>query len=372
MRRATTLIAALAAAAWAGPLLAGSPNDDTIVLSVGGTSKLQLTLTWTGGRPNFQILRGTDPAGAGGVINLRGVTGDSTWTEDPIRPLPGSGLYYLVQETQLVPGTFPLAWIDGTDCGSEPMIQVHAYNADTYILRQSLCTSFEGNFLYLLFGEDKVLLQDTGNGGIPIADAVYGIIEQWLFDHGRLSIPLVVSHSHGHHDHVAGDPQFQGQPDTTVVAWTPAAVADHFGITGWPEQIVSYDLGGRIVDVIPSPGHQPAHIALYDRQTSLLLTGDTLYAGRLYIINSFSDFLESTQRMVDFIADKPVLWVVGNHIEMKDTPFDQFPYGATMHPDEHPLQLRREHLTELLLGLQGMADAPHYEVHAEFVIVPLL
>ena len=34
--------------------------------------------------------------------------------------------------------------------------------AANFILRQSLCASFEGNFLYLLVGSDKALLIDTG------------------------------------------------------------------------------------------------------------------------------------------------------------------------------------------------------------------
>ena len=37
------------------------------------------------------------------------------------------------------PGTFPDDWIDGTDCENEPPFQVHAYNDDFYILRQSKC-----------------------------------------------------------------------------------------------------------------------------------------------------------------------------------------------------------------------------------------
>ena len=56
--------------------------------------------------------------------------------------------------------------------------------------------------MYLIFGEDKVLMQDTGAGGIPIATAVYGIIDDWLAANGKSSIELIVTHSHGHGDHV--------------------------------------------------------------------------------------------------------------------------------------------------------------------------
>ena len=250
------------------------------------------------------------------------------------------------------------------------MIQVHQYNADTYILRQSMCTNFEGPFLYLLFGEDKVLMQDTGAGGIPVASAVYGIIDQWLAANGKTSIDLIVSHSHSHGDHVQGDSQFQGQPNTTVVGLSPAAVASFFGITDWPEQIVSYDLGGgRIVDVVPIPGHQAAHVALYDRQNALVLTGDTLYPGRCYI-SDFASYLVSMGRIVEFLSDKPLVRVLGTHIEMTNTPFEDFPFASTVHIDEHPLELTRDHLVELRDGVVEMSDDPQIEPHVDFIIWP--
>src|SRR5690348_8541170 len=53
------------------------------------------------------------------------------------------------------PGAFPDQWIrGGPDCGDEPDLQVHRYSDGVFILRQSLCTSFEAPFLYLIFGAD--------------------------------------------------------------------------------------------------------------------------------------------------------------------------------------------------------------------------
>ena len=325
---------------------------------------------WTGGQPDFQISRDSTPTGVSDVLNLEALTSDFQWNESPTRLPSGTGFYYLVNEGDLVAGVFPETWINGESCAAEPVIQVHQYNANTYILRQSLCTNFEGPFLYLLFGADKVLMEDTGAGGIPIADAVYDIIDQWLFDNGQASIELIVAHSHAHGDHTQGDSQFQGQPNTTVVGLSPTAVASFFGISTWPEQIVSYDLGGgRIVDVVAIPGHQAAHIALYDRQTGILFTGDTLYSGRCYISN-FPSYLTSMERLTDFVSDKPIVHVLGTHIEMTNTPFEDFPFGSTVHIDEHPLELGREHLLELRDGVVEMADAPQIEPHRDFIIWP--
>jgi glyoxylase-like metal-dependent hydrolase (beta-lactamase superfamily II) len=268
-------------------------------------------------------------------------------------------------------GTFPATWINGgPNCGTEPSIQVHAFNEDFYILRQSLCTNFEAPFMYLLFGEDKVLLQDTGAGGILIAATVYDIIDAWLIRNGKASIELVVTHSHGHGDHVAGNSQFNGQPNTTVVGNSQASVANLFGITTWPTQIVEYDLGGRIIDIVPIPGHQSSHIALYDRATDILFTGDTLYPGRCYI-SDFPTYVTSIRRLVNFVDGKPVCWVLGTHIEMTTTPGVDYGFGVTSHPNEHVLQLTRDHLLELHDGVIAMQNAPFIEVHDDFIIYPL-
>lgn len=266
-------------------------------------------------------------------------------------------------------GVFPTTWQDGTRCAGEELVQVHRYDEDTYILRQSLCTSFEGPFMYLLFGEDRVLLEDTGDGGIPIDGVVYGIIDDWLAENARDAIDLVVVSSHAHGDHVQGNQLFDGQPNTTVVDPTVSSLSEYFGIASWPDDIATFDLGGRSVDVIPIPGHQQAHIALWDPSHGLLLTGDTLYPGRLYI-NNFAPYVESIQRMVDHVADQEVCWVLGTHVEMTNTPGVDFDFGAQEHPDEHPLQLGIEHLVELRDAVDAMAN-PQQEVHDDFIIYPL-
>ena len=56
-------------------------------------------------------------------------------------------------------------------------------------------------------------------------------------------------------------------------------------------------LGHRVIDAIPILGHSKASIALYDRKTAILFSGDTLYPGRLYT-NSYPDFVASVTRLL--------------------------------------------------------------------------
>jgi glyoxylase-like metal-dependent hydrolase (beta-lactamase superfamily II) len=276
----------------------------------------------------------------------------------------------------LATGDLDVTWIHGSaNCGSttDPAIQVHAYDADTYILRQSKCVNFEGPFLYLLFGDARVLLQDTGAtssaAAFPLRDTVEGLISQRLAGASRDTLELVVTHSHGHGDHVAADAQFVGQPNTTVVGTSDTDVADFFGISNWPTQTVSYDLGGRVVDVLPIPGHHAAHIALYDRDTGLLLTGDTLYPGYLFI-QQWNTYRASIARLRTFAESVPITWVLGTHVEMTSSAGQAYSYGTSYQPDEHVLQLTLDTLIELDTALTAIGGSPMQQVHDDFIIFP--
>jgi glyoxylase-like metal-dependent hydrolase (beta-lactamase superfamily II) len=268
-------------------------------------------------------------------------------------------------------GTFRERWEDGTTCGSTPKVEVWKHTASTVIFRQSPCTNFEAPFLYLLLGQTRALLLDTGTNHADVKTPVDAAINEWMASQGLASLPLVVAHTHSHGDHVKGDSQFRNRPNTTVVGLQPQQVATFFGLTQWPEGSSTFDLGGRVLDVVPLPGHESSHVAIYDRQSELLFTGDTLYPGRLYI-QSWSAYRASTKRLVDFVAQRqlPVRWILGAHIEMSTTEGDDYPFQAMKHPNEHPMQQPYERLTELNRAVQAMGSTPRRETHAHFIIYP--
>lgn len=250
-----------------------------------------------------------------------------------------------------------------------PDWQVHEYNPDLYILRESGCTHYEKPFLYLFFGSERVLLEDTGSGDSEATAVVQEVIGKWLRRNHQSSIPLVVAHSHSHDDHTAGDPRFRKLPNTTIVPLTVTGTQEFFGIKNWPEDAGQIDLGGRVLDVIPIPGHDKLSVAFYDRQTGILHAGDSLYPGRLYI-SDFAEFRKSTQRLVDFTRGKVVTHIVGCHIEQTRTPYSDYPIGSMYQPDEHSLELSRAHLLELNEALEEMKEHPVRLVMRDFTIWP--
>jgi hydroxyacylglutathione hydrolase len=267
-------------------------------------------------------------------------------------------------------GTFPAKWITGgPNCIEVPDWQVHAYNEDFYILRQSGCVDYEKPFLYLLFGKDKALLEDTGAPPSDAARVVTEVIAKWLKAKNRPSITLIVAHSHGHGDHVAGDAGFKELPNVTMVPLTVEGTSEFFGIEKWPEGIGHVDLGERVLDVIPIPGHHALSIAFYDRETGVLLTGDSLYPGRLYVAD-FPAFVRSTERLVEFTKGKIVAHVLGTHIEQMAVPYKDYVVGTKYQPEEHELALSRGTLLELEEALHGMGDKAVRLAMRDFTVWP--
>jgi hydroxyacylglutathione hydrolase len=267
----------------------------------------------------------------------------------------------------LAPGSLEVSWMHGAaNCAqsTDPELQVHAYGPTTYILRQDKCRTFEAPFMYLLLGAQSALLLDTGATNSPaLRDAVSALAADRT---------LLIAHSHAHGDHVASDGRFRNQPGTTVIGTGVAAVQQAFGLNPWPTDTAELDLGGgRVLDVLAIPGHEAAHIALYDRETGLLLTGDTLYPGLLFI-NDWNTYRASVRRLAEFVASHPVSHVLGAHVEMTSSPGVAYAYQTVYQPAEHVLQLSPAHVLELDAALTTLGAMPPAGAvaHDDFVIVP--
>ena len=285
--------------------------------------------------------------------------------------LLGACIHSATSASTLESGVLPANWYaGGAACAGAPAFQVRAFNSDFFILRQAACTNYEKPFLYLIFGGERVLLLDTGAGHADIATPVDTLVRAWLLAHERKSVELVVAHSHAHGDHVAGDSQFVNRPRTIVVGRDSAAVRAFFDVVHWPTSAGTIDLGHRVLDVIAIPGHQPASIAVYDRRTGVLLTGDTFYPGRLYVRDTAA-FAQSIARLSSFVRTHQVTHMLGAHIENTRTPFTDYPIGTLDQPEEHDLDLGRAQLFELDSVVQSMRGRMKRTLLRDLTVWPL-
>src|SRR5262249_46081914 len=144
-------------------------------------------------------------------------------------------------------------WIHGSPSSkhnTDPDLQVYWYDANTVILRQNKAIDYEAPFLFLLFGEDRAVLLDTGATAspdfFPLRRIVDGRIESWLGRNPRNDYELLVLHTHGHGDHVAGDEQFTDRPDTLLVDADKDVAWKYFGFAEDADAVRPVDLGGRV------------------------------------------------------------------------------------------------------------------------------
>jgi len=271
-------------------------------------------------------------------------------------------------------GTLPARWYSQEPkCMEIPEWQVHEYNPNFFILRQSPCTDYEKPFIFLFFGKDKAMLVDTGSRNGDLVPTLQLTVKNWLKRNGRSSIPLIVTHTHEHEDHTWGDKALQAMNDpaipVTFVAASVEANSQFFSIATWPEGIGHVDLGGRVLDIIPIPGHSKASMAFYDRNTGVLLSGDTMYPGRLYV-SDFPAFQASVERLIKFTEGKPIAHLLGNHSEESSTPFLDYPVGTMYQPNEHELAMPRGSLLELEDALLSMHGTPKRLALRDFTVWP--
>jgi hydroxyacylglutathione hydrolase len=266
-------------------------------------------------------------------------------------------------------------WIHGSeDCRTnrDPPIEVFAFDAATYVLRQNKCVHFEAPFIYVLFGAHTVFVQDTGATARADRFPLYKAILELVAERQRTTatpLGILVTHSHSHGDHKAADAQFRGQPGVTLVEPDAQAVRDYFGFRQWPDGEAAVDLGGRSLVVVPIPGHQEESLAVYDKATKWLLTGDTMYPGRL-IVKDWAAYKASIGRLVQFSKDHEISAIMGTHIEMSRGG-ELFPPGSTFQPDEARLPLAVDDLLRLHERLTQAGNKPTAIRMERFVVAPM-
>ncbi|WP_126172012.1 MBL fold metallo-hydrolase [Altericroceibacterium xinjiangense] len=274
------------------------------------------------------------------------------------------------------PGNLAFRWTYGSNVAArnrDPRVQVVQYNEDTFVLRQNVCVHWEAPFTYLLFGNEGALLIDSGATAnadhYPLRKTVDAIITRWGQARGRSKVPLTVALTSG--EDVAqnqGVVQFAGRPDTVIVPKPLSAMKDFYGLVeGWPDGTGTIDLGGRRIEVIPTPGTHEDGVSFYDPYCDFLFTGDLLFPGKINVSND-GDFVTSLEQLKAFAAGKPVKWVLGGHIDMMFVPGKYYARFATYKPYERLLEMEPALIDEALRCAREVRGRDMMLIRPDFVL----
>ena len=180
----------------------------------------------------------------------------------------------------------------------KPWFTIETVGPDTFALSEY--KHWEETHAYLLLGEKRALLIDTGLGVGDIQAEVEKLT----------ALPVTAATTHVHWDHIGGHRQFA---DIAVFETEEGWLSGRFPLPPeavrqnltrfpceWPAGFVpdSYrvyqgganrllrdgdivDLGGRQLTVLHTPGHSPGHCCFYEPERGYLFSGDLVYAGCL-------------------------------------------------------------------------------------------
>lgn len=263
-------------------------------------------------------------------------------------------------------------WIHGSEnceINQDPVFDVYKHNENSFIIRQNKCLTFEAPFVYILVGEQKILVLDTGALNDNPEFSLYAELEKVIGKEQLAMKQILVAHSHSHRDHYKGDAYFDGRSNVKVIKTAATEVRSFFGFNDWPKREKTIDLGERKITIIPTPGHQEEAISIYDHNTKWLMTGDTLYPGYIYV-KDWEEYRSSIDRLASFTNDNDVTAILGGHIEKKSHSKFYFPIGSTHQPNEASLDLSVESLHFLNKKLKTV-DEPSEIIFDDFTIKPM-
>lgn len=192
--------------------------------------------------------------------------------------------------------------------------------------------------IYLVIGDEKAALIDTGNGLTDLPESVREITD----------LPVIVINTHGHYDHMWGNHYFDEvylpeKDKETFEYYTDfknieRVVKDdlpgplQFFMKYYFETIEetpikydlhyfsgegSFDLGNRKLTIIEIPGHTPGIVGLLDENTGALFCGDAITSTGLLLglpeSLSVSIQLETLDKVQELVDNGSVLTMYSGH-----------------------------------------------------------
>jgi glyoxylase-like metal-dependent hydrolase (beta-lactamase superfamily II) len=207
---------------------------------------------------------------------------------------------------------------------ADPWFEVYKIRPGVFAIYEP--SQLEEVISYLILGDDRAVLFDTGMGISNIQAVVAGLTK----------LPVSVVNSHTHNDHVGdnwrfsdvygvdtdftrasargskADAQAELAPEEICGALpagfdAKAYATKPFHIAHWLRDGDKIELGGRTLKVIGTPGHTPDAIALLDEKNGLLFTGDSFYLGPIYLYRPETDLDAYVASMTKLAAMAPQL-----------------------------------------------------------------
>jgi glyoxylase-like metal-dependent hydrolase (beta-lactamase superfamily II) len=186
--------------------------------------------------------------------------------------------------------------------------------------------------MWLIRGRERDLIVDTGMGLRPLKAEIAELVERTVhcvcthchFDHLGCAHEFEVRLGHASEAAIYARP---GLDETCARAWIGGELLTalpHAGyriddyaltpapLTGHLDEGDVLDLGDRAFHVLHLPGHSPGSIALYEKASGTLFSGDTVYNGQL-IDNAWHSDPDAYRESLHRLRELPIDVVHAGH-----------------------------------------------------------
>ena len=159
--------------------------------------------------------------------------------------------------------------------------------------------------LYLVEGETKAILIDAGTKIKDLDKLVASITDK--------PVTLVATHVHPDHTGSAIDyfPEIYINPADTI--GIPEFMPNYKGKVCFLEDGEILDLGGRILEIVFTPGHTPGSTTFVDKDAAYGFSGDSFGSGNLLLGVDFSTLISTCKKMSAVIEKYDIKYLYPGH-----------------------------------------------------------
>ena len=147
--------------------------------------------------------------------------------------------------------------------------------------------------IYIIEGEERALVIDAGTE-IKDYDKIIGTIT---------SKPVTLVATHVHPDHTGSAVNYFDEIyiNAADMVYVKAMMDDYKGEIKYLADGQVFQLGGREIEVIFTPGHTPGSTTFFDRAAGYGFSGDAFGSGNLLLFTNYSTFILTCQRVLDYM-----------------------------------------------------------------------
>ena len=146
--------------------------------------------------------------------------------------------------------------------------------------------------MFVLEGEEKALLIDSGMNTPDAIDLARSITSK----------PIEILNTHADRDHISGNGAFEK-------CFMSPAEESNFRAAGGTGSIIPIkdgdviDLGNRPLEIIDIPGHTPGSVAILDINRRVLIGGDSVQSGNIFMFGekrNINDYILSMKKLLTY------------------------------------------------------------------------